>query len=55
MKVPTIKEIKDALRLVSDNQSYKQKISRDRAKELGLKTFFTGSTCIHGHVADRLV
>ena len=55
MTVPTMQEIKDALRLVSDNPSYKQKISRDRAKELGLKTFFTGSTCIHGHVADRLV
>lgn len=55
MAVPTMQEIKDALRLVSDNPSYKSKISRDRAKEQGLKTFFTGSTCIHGHVADRLV
>ena len=55
MKVPTIEEIKDALRLVSDNPLYKQRISREKAKEQGLKTFFTGNACVHGHVSDRLV
>lgn len=55
MAVPTMHEIKQALRLVSDNPSYRNKISRDVAKERGLKRFFTGSECINGHVADRLV
>ena len=55
MTVPTIQEIKDALRLVSDNSAYKIKIGRDKAKEQGLKQFFTGTTCINGHVAERLV
>jgi len=55
MAVPTMNEIKDALRLVSDNPSYRNKISRDVAKERGLKRFFTGSECVNGHVADRLV
>lgn len=55
MAVPTMQEIKDALRLVSDNPSYRMKIGRDNAKERGLKTFFTGTTCINGHVAERLV
>lgn len=55
MAVPTMQEIKDALRLVSDNPSYRMKIGRDKAKERGLKTFFTGTTCVNGHVAERLV
>ena len=55
MSVPTFEEIKENLRLVSDNPLYKKHISRDVARDRGLKTFFTGSECIHGHVADRLV
>jgi len=55
MSVPTFEEIKENLRLVSNNPSYKKRISRDAAKDKGLKRFFTGSECIHGHVADRLV
>ena len=51
----TFEEIKENLRLVSENPSYRKRISRDVAKDRGLKTFFTGSECIHGHVADRLV
>jgi hypothetical protein len=30
-------------------------ISRVEAKALGLKRFFTGKPCRHGHVAERLV
>lgn len=30
-------------------------ISRDDARELGLKKFFTGEECCHGHVAKRTV
>ena len=55
MREPTIEEIKDALRLVSENPPHRQIISREKAKEQGLKTFFTGNACLHGHVADRLV
>jgi hypothetical protein len=28
-------------------------IGRDEAKALGLKRFFTGKPCKHGHVAER--
>lgn len=31
------------------------KISRKQAKELGLKKYYTGSPCKHGHVAQRYV
>jgi hypothetical protein len=30
-------------------------ISRDEARALGLKRFFTGKPCKHGHVAERRV
>jgi hypothetical protein len=30
-------------------------ISRDEAKALGLKHFFTGKPCKHGHIAERSV
>jgi hypothetical protein len=30
-------------------------ISRDEAKALGLKRFFTGTPCKHGHIAERSV
>ena len=30
-------------------------ITRKEAKELGLKRYFTGKPCKHGHVAERLV
>ncbi len=30
-------------------------ISRKEAKELGIKTYFTGKPCKHGHVAERHV
>lgn len=30
-------------------------ISRDQAKTNGLKRYFTGEPCIHGHVSERLV
>ena len=30
-------------------------IGRDEAKALGLKRFFTGEPCKHGHVAERIV
>lgn len=30
-------------------------ITRDKAKELGLRLYFTGKPCKHGHVCDRYV
>lgn len=30
-------------------------VSREEAKAAGLKRYFTGETCKHGHIADRLV
>lgn len=30
-------------------------ISRNEAKRLGLKRYFTGKPCVHGHVSERLV
>jgi hypothetical protein len=30
-------------------------IGRDAASALGLKRFFTGGPCKHGHVAERIV
>lgn len=30
-------------------------ISKENAKSLGLKKFFTGDPCLHGHVSERLV
>ena len=30
-------------------------LSREQAKELGLKTYFTGKPCKHGHVSNRTV
>ena len=32
-----------------------KKISRETAVRLGLKRFFTGVPCIHGHICERLV
>lgn len=32
-----------------------QIISRQEAKELGLKLYFTGKPCTHGHISDRYV
>ena len=32
-----------------------KKISRETAVQLGLKRFFTGDPCIHGHISERLV
>jgi 5-methylcytosine-specific restriction endonuclease McrA len=30
-------------------------VSRERAIELGLKRYFNGAACVHGHVAERFV
>ena len=32
-----------------------EKISRETAIRLGLKRYFTGAPCIHGHICERLV
>ena len=32
-----------------------EKISRETAVQLGLKRYFTGDPCIHGHISERLV
>ena len=32
-----------------------EKISRETAVQLGLKRFFTGDPCIHGHISERLL
>jgi hypothetical protein len=32
-----------------------EKISRETAVQLGLKRYFTGVPCIHGHVSERFV
>ena len=32
-----------------------EKISRETAIRLGLKRYFTGAQCIHGHICERLV
>ena len=32
-----------------------KKISRETAVRLGLKRYFTGVPCIHGHICERLV
>ena len=32
-----------------------EKISRKAAIKLGLKRYFTGDPCIHGHICERLV
>jgi hypothetical protein len=32
-----------------------QAVTRKQAKELGLRKYFTGAACPHGHIAERLV
>ena len=32
-----------------------EKIRRETAVQLGLKRYFTGVPCIHGHISERLV
>jgi hypothetical protein len=32
-----------------------EKISRETAVQLGLKRYFTGVPCIHGHISERYV
>jgi 5-methylcytosine-specific restriction endonuclease McrA len=40
---------------VSENNSEKKIISREEAKALGLRVYFTGVACKRGHVAERYV
>ena len=32
-----------------------EKVSRETAVQLGLKRYFTGVPCIHGHISERYV
>jgi hypothetical protein len=47
----------DAARDEGDHQLSNSRniISRDQAKALGLKRYFTGEPCRHGHIAERYV
>jgi hypothetical protein len=40
---------------ITSSQNSRNIISRDEANALGLKRYFTGVPCKHGHIAERSV
>ena len=55
MPVPSRDEIIEALKIIGADDFGGRRITREAAKLRGLRTFFTGSECINGHIDDRLV
>ncbi len=55
MTVPTFDELRDALRLISNDPYLDRRITRQHARETGLTRFFTGVECSNGHINERIV